>query len=275
MHYAGILLTATSVDANGSLFPVAYAVIDAENDANWFWFLEHLRNVLQAETTHIFCDADNSAESDELVFLSDRQKGLIEGVDRLFPHSPHAYCLRHLEDNMHKQFKHPDLKTLLWKAARATTETDFNKCLQDMRLIDPDCVDWLLGTANPEHWADLYFKGKRYGHLTSNIAEAFNAKLMAAREMPILAMLEEIRHQLMGWFADRRRKEDKTTGAIVSAIAIDIQILINERARRYRYVRSSEEMYEIKSKETLAEYIVNFGNQTCSCRAWQYKVSDR
>lgn len=107
---------------------------------------------------HIFCDAD-SEDSDELVFLSDRQKGLIEGVDRLFPHSPHAYCLRHLEDNMHKQFKHPDLKKLLWKAARATTETGFNKCLQDMRLINPDCVDWLLATAKPEHWADLYFKG--------------------------------------------------------------------------------------------------------------------
>src|SRR5579859_7484457 len=258
--------TVTGVDANGSLFPLAYVVVDAENDENWFWFLRHLRNVLH--------DTDGSEDSDELVFLSDSQKGLIEGVDRLFPHSPHAYCLRHLEDNMHKQFKHPDLKRLLWKVARATTETDFNKCLQDMRSINPACVDWLLRTANPEHWADLYFKGKRYGHLTSNIAEAFNAKLMVASEMAILAMLEEIHHQLMGWFADRRHKEDRTPGAIVTGVAIPIQILINERARRYRYVRSSEELYEIKSKETLSEYIVNFGAQTCSCHEWQHKVSE-
>jgi hypothetical protein len=33
--YAGVLLTATAIDANGRLFPVAYAVVDAENDANW------------------------------------------------------------------------------------------------------------------------------------------------------------------------------------------------------------------------------------------------
>jgi hypothetical protein len=60
----------------------------------------------------------------------------------------------------------------------------------------------------------LYFRGKRYGHLTSNIAEAFNAKLLVAWEMPILAMLEEIRQRVMGWFASRRLSEDETPGGI-------------------------------------------------------------
>ena len=149
---------------------------------------------MQLQTTHLILEN----LSDSLVFLSDRQKGLIEGVDHLFPQSPHAYCLRHLEDNMHRQFKHPDLKSLLWKAARAGTKKDFDQSLEDMKAINPECVEWLLKTTDPEHWADWYFKGKRYGHLTSNIAEAFNAKLLAACEMPILAMLKEIRHQVMG-----------------------------------------------------------------------------
>ena len=173
---------------------------------------------------------------------------------------------------MRKQFKHPDLKSLLWKAARATTETDFKQCLLDMKALDPRCVDWLMETTSPDHWADLYFKGKRYGHLTSNIAEAFNAKLMAAREMPILAMLEEIRHQVMGWFTARRHSEDATPGGIVSGVGSQIQMLINERARRYRYVQSTDVLFEVKSKETLAEYIVNLDLQTCSCRVWQIKV---
>jgi hypothetical protein len=125
---------------------------------------------------------------------------------------------------------------------------------------------------DPTHWADLYVKGKRYSHLTSNIAEAFNAKIMAAREMPILAMLEEIRHQVMGWFASRRHSEDVTAGPIVSRIANKIQTLIAERARRYRYRQSMDELFEIQSKETLAEYIVNLDSQTCSCRLWQTNV---
>jgi hypothetical protein len=119
----------------------------------------------------------------------------------------------------------------------------------------------------------LYFKGKRYGHLTSNIAEAFNAKLLVAREMPILAMLEEIRHQLMGWFAARRHKEDTTLGPIVCDVATKIQKAITDRARRYRYRLSSDTLFEIHSRETLREYIVNLDAHTCSCRLWQTNVS--
>ena len=34
IRYQGILLTVVAVDANGQLFPVAYAIVDAENDDN-------------------------------------------------------------------------------------------------------------------------------------------------------------------------------------------------------------------------------------------------
>jgi len=92
--------------------------------------------------------------------------------------------------------------------------------------------------------------------------------------MPILAMLEEIRHQLMDWFAERCVLEDGTMGFVVSPVAKEIQRLYTERARRYRCRVSDGDntIYEIKSKETLCEYIVNLAAQTCSCRDWQYKV---
>ena len=34
-RFHGILLAATDVDANGSLYPLVYAVVDTENDDNW------------------------------------------------------------------------------------------------------------------------------------------------------------------------------------------------------------------------------------------------
>ncbi|KAL7226064.1 hypothetical protein ACSBR1_021239 [Camellia fascicularis] len=38
-RYKGHLLTATSKDGNQGLFPLAFAIVDAENQDNWMWFL--------------------------------------------------------------------------------------------------------------------------------------------------------------------------------------------------------------------------------------------
>ena len=77
---------------------------------------------------------------ENLVFLSDRQKGLLEGVPLIFPGCPHGYCLRHLYENLHKNFKNPALRHLLWDAARAVTSEEYNNALEKMRAITSECV---------------------------------------------------------------------------------------------------------------------------------------
>jgi hypothetical protein len=46
-RYQGIILAATGIDALGQLFPLAYAVVDAENMENWHWMLQLIRRVLE------------------------------------------------------------------------------------------------------------------------------------------------------------------------------------------------------------------------------------
>jgi hypothetical protein len=173
-----------------------------------------------------------------LVFLSDRQKGLLKAVGDVFPGCPHGHCLKHLEANFHKQFKDKNLLPFLWKAASTTTQPAFDKALEDMTKINPKAVPWLLENVNPEDWAEIYFSGRRYGHLTSNIAESLNSWLLEARSKPILAMFNQIRHQLMGWFTSRRTLEDRTPGLLVAKSAEHLQNLTNDRARRYRSLPS-------------------------------------
>ena len=72
-----------------------------------------------------------------LIFLSDRQKGLLDGVQNVFPGCPHGYCLCHLEDNFHREFKNPDLK---WKAACAISKDGFDEALNKMNGINPRAV---------------------------------------------------------------------------------------------------------------------------------------
>ncbi len=94
-HYLGTLLCATCVDANNQLFILAFAVVDAENATNWKWFLNRLKSSL------IFHFGEHNVMSQTLTFLSDRQKGLIDGVEEVFgDNCYHGFCLRHLIDNL-------------------------------------------------------------------------------------------------------------------------------------------------------------------------------
>ena len=81
------------------MFPLTFAIVSIENDDNWLWFLRLLREVIEANAP-VFLTSGN--QDDSLVFLSDRQKGLLEGVERVFPNSPHRFCMKHLEENFHK-----------------------------------------------------------------------------------------------------------------------------------------------------------------------------
>jgi hypothetical protein len=56
-------------------------------------------------------------------------------------------CLRHL-DNFKKQYKHKDLTSLFWEAARATTEEEFHNACNAMLAINSTCVDWLFKAAH-------------------------------------------------------------------------------------------------------------------------------
>ncbi|XP_020258872.1 uncharacterized protein LOC109835301 [Asparagus officinalis] len=62
--YKGVLLVATGVDADGGLFPLAFAVVDVENTENWAWFFTCIRY-------HI-----PSVETRPIIFISDRMKGI-------------------------------------------------------------------------------------------------------------------------------------------------------------------------------------------------------
>jgi hypothetical protein len=51
-RYQGIILAVTGIDAFGQLFPLAYAVVDVENNENWLWMLQLIHRVLEQWASH-------------------------------------------------------------------------------------------------------------------------------------------------------------------------------------------------------------------------------
>lgn len=60
--YGGQLLAAVGTDANDGMYPIAWAVVEAENTESWSWFLINLKSDLGIENDGAF------------TFISDRQK---------------------------------------------------------------------------------------------------------------------------------------------------------------------------------------------------------
>ncbi|XP_071933402.1 uncharacterized protein [Coffea arabica] len=88
--HPGVLLTAVGIDPNDCVYPVAYAVVEAENKRSWKWFIEFLKYDLSIN------DQRNWS------FISDRQKGLGSAIQEVIPDVEHRHCVKYLHNNFKK-----------------------------------------------------------------------------------------------------------------------------------------------------------------------------
>ena len=80
----GTILSVVALDANNHLFDIAYAVISAENNDEWLWFLAVLHECLGGMQPMI---------------MNDKNQPLLFAVPRIFGIKNHSYYLRHVRKN--------------------------------------------------------------------------------------------------------------------------------------------------------------------------------
>ncbi|KAF5733248.1 hypothetical protein HS088_TW17G00790 [Tripterygium wilfordii] len=252
--YLGNLLSAATFDADGGLFPLAFGVVDVENDESWMWFMSELQKALEIHADDI----------PQLTFLCDGQKGILDAVRRKFPNSLNSFCMRHLSESIGKKFKNSRLVHLLWKAAYSTTTIAFKEKMAEIEEVSSDAANWIRQFP-PSHWALVYFEGTRYGHLSSNIDE-FNRWILEVRELPVIQIIERIHTKLMIEFEDRRMKSSSWFSVLAPSAEKRMSEAISH-ATTYQVLRSDDFEFEVLSAER--SDIVNIGTHCCSCRDWQ------
>ncbi|XP_021991933.1 uncharacterized protein LOC110888730 [Helianthus annuus] len=183
--FPGQLLSAVGVDCNNGIYPVAYAIVESENKESWTWFLEILGDDLGLGTYSNF------------TFISDRQKGILPAISKLFPCAEHRYCLRHIHENMKVSFKGDLYKDKLWNCACATTVPELSVAMDDLKAFNKKAHLW-LSKIPPLHWSRAYFSGRAVSDIVLNsMCEVFNGKIVEGRDKPIISALEYIREYLM------------------------------------------------------------------------------
>ncbi|XP_048613127.1 uncharacterized protein LOC125587050 [Brassica napus] len=197
--YKGVLLTASGQDANFQVFPLAFAIVDSENEEAWTWFLQKLERIL--------------ADSKNLAIISDRAACIATAVKRIYPLAHHGCCIVHLARNVNSRFSSKRLAKLVTKAATAYRLSDYKEYFNKIRGSNSACIIYLTNIGAGQ-WSRFYFGGERYNIMTSNIAEQLNNALGEGRGSPITELVIFIQRMMTRWFNARRRKAEQHHGTV-------------------------------------------------------------
>ncbi|XP_020092829.1 uncharacterized protein LOC109713241 [Ananas comosus] len=241
--YRGVLISATSIDGNKSIFPVVFGAVESENSNSWEWFLHGLKAAI--------------GESEGLVFSSDRQKGLDEAVQVVYPRVEHRECMRHLYANFKKKFRGDCYRDNLWAAAGAYTPNVYETSITKVYEANPMAIEYLR-----QNHSYLWSRSKfgtmaKCDYLTNNISESFNAWISNDRHRPLIDMLDTLRQKIMVKMEDRRNRARKW----------DHEIGLGQ----YEVLWSDKFSAEVIGAQSRFE--VRLYDMQCSCRLWQVKVA--
>ncbi|KAL6188480.1 hypothetical protein ACLB2K_039872 [Fragaria x ananassa] len=146
-----------------------------------------------------------------IVFMSDRGHGLLDGVKEVFPNAPHSFCIKHLKDNLSDMYpssfgstykKH--IVKLFQKCAYARTVDIFNEKMEEFKKESLNQAESFLEQLTPENYAIACFPVKRYGEMSNSLVENNNKMLIDERCMPLPQLIEGIRVKTMNKFHERK-----------------------------------------------------------------------
>ena len=159
--FGGTLLSATTQDALGKIFPLAFAIVDFENDASWEWFFVQVKKTFGVK--------------EKLSIISDRHESIISAVKEVYPEAAHAFCIFHIINNLKTKFKRNTLqiKELFLAAAKSYKIEDFDTNMSEIRKID-ERVHQYLQDIGLDKWIKVHSTNNIFRMMTSNIAESLN-----------------------------------------------------------------------------------------------------
>ncbi|KAI8536227.1 hypothetical protein RHMOL_Rhmol10G0239900 [Rhododendron molle] len=239
------------------LFPIAFAICDAENDANWIWFLGLLRSTLSPRP---------------ITFITDCNAGLVNNIPVMFPDCHHAYCLYHLQFNLKDHFSgrfrkgfRNRLVELFNKCAYASSVSVYKAAEEEFYQFGGDKARTFIASVPKEHWSNAYFEGQRYGEMSSSAVESFNNWILKAREMPVFYLVDELRRKIMKQMAARRVKSMKWNSIICPKMDTKLARFI-DRGRSWRIIMSKGGLNEVRCRPPK---VVSVEERMCSCGYWQ------
>ncbi|XP_022873382.1 uncharacterized protein LOC111392302 [Olea europaea var. sylvestris] len=243
------LLVATCQDVNLQIYPLAFGIVDSENDASWTWFFDELFQV--------------TGMLEGLVFISNRKDNIGNAIKIVYSYAYHRCCMWYLQLNIKSNYHKADILPLFMTTAKEYSLINFEKSMANLYCKSPAVGQYLEKKVGYEFWSRAHFKGIRYNIMTTNNAESLNSLFKNAREFSVLVMVEQIRKTLQKWFYERHIEAEKCATTLTPPIEDKKRKKYND-AKRLIVVTINE--YELHVGVENEMHIVNLEARTCSCR---------
>jgi len=265
--YQGVLLIAMGIDAEGQIYPLAYAIVEKEDGENWSWFMCCLRVYV----------TEPSKGVGSLCVISDRHGGIIaamkeDGSGWQEPRAFHRYCIRHHASNINTKYKSMKLKKLFEYTANEHQTIKWEEGMKKIGELNEGCKN-VLEHLPKEKWSIAHDGGYRYGIKTSNHVEYFNGVLKSVRCLPISALVMATFYRVNSYFFARREsiKHKMLAGqlfsdSVLAKIESNIKAAGQHQVDRYN---REEGLYGVITGRRKIAHTVNLSNRTCTCNKWQ------
>ncbi|XP_070055254.1 uncharacterized protein [Nicotiana tomentosiformis] len=178
--YRGIMLTTSTMDATSSILPLAYAVVDLENDTSWRWIFEQFKHAY--------------GEKLNMCVVSDQNESILKATSTIYTGMPHYACVWHIWTNVRSKFKkgHLMLSELYFFTARSYTLDELNERMSKIEEIDTH-VKAYLHDISYHKWSRVYATVNQTWTMKSNITESLNAVTKDARQQLVVQLLKYMR----------------------------------------------------------------------------------
>ncbi|XP_010445242.1 PREDICTED: uncharacterized protein LOC104727881 [Camelina sativa] len=250
----GHFLAAVGRDGDNRIVPIAWAIVEIENDDNWEWFVKHLSSSLGLHTMK------------DIAIISDKQKGLVKAIHGVLPHAEHRQCAKHIMDNWKRDNHDQELQRMFWRIARAYTTGEFIDRMEELKKYNMQAYTSLQVT-NPKSWSRAFFRiGACCNDNLNNLSESFNRTIRQARKKPLLDLLEDIMRQCMVRNAKRFIIADRLKTRFTKRAHAENEKMIAGSLQCIRYMARNN-LHEIEVNDVT--YFVDMNTNTCGCKKWQ------
>ncbi|XP_056698603.1 uncharacterized protein [Spinacia oleracea] len=249
----GQLMSAVGRDGNDQMYPIAWAVVEGENNSSWEWFFTQLQICLRL------------GDGTGLTLVSDEHRAILSSAATVFPNCEHRHCARHIFALWHKTFRGDDMKLMFWKAAFAYNMADFNDAIKEMEAVDPDAVV-AFKKYNPKLFCRAYLSTENLVDvIVNNMAETFNGYIINARTKHLIYMLEDIRSALMQRLITKKMEMEKSVKIVCPRIQVKLEKEKSWAANCDALISAPHKFQVYHFMDSLR---IDLGVHKCTCRKW-------